>query len=87
MTRHLHSVTAPVAEDLAAQHDALNNPHPCPICGAERDAYCVNTKTGTYLHNRVSHWQRIPRPGGEAVTSTNRAGNRDRNLDEAGGLT
>jgi hypothetical protein len=58
MSRRLHSVTAPVAEDLAAQDDSLDVQ--CPHCGAERDAYCVNPLTGRHLHGRVSHFQRIP---------------------------
>jgi hypothetical protein len=58
MSRRLHSVTAPVAEDLAAQDDSLDVQ--CPHCGAERDAYCTNPLTGKHLHGRVSHFQRIP---------------------------
>jgi hypothetical protein len=58
MTRRLHSVTAPVAEDLAAQDESLAVQ--CPKCGAERDAYCVNPLTdGQHLHGRTSHFQRI----------------------------
>lgn len=59
MTRHLHAVPAPVAEDLAAQDASLDVE--CPLCGAERDAYCVNPLTGKPLRGRVSHWQRIPK--------------------------
>ena len=55
MTRRLHSVTAPVAEDLAAQDDSLDVQ--CPRCGAERDAYCHNTELDNPM--RASHWQRI----------------------------
>lgn len=57
--RRLHSVPAPVAEDLAAQDASLDRS--CPHCKAERDAYCVNPTTGQHLHNRTSHWQRLPR--------------------------
>jgi hypothetical protein len=53
-------VTAPVAEDLAAQDEALG--HDCPQCGALTDTYCVNPLTGRHLHGRVSHWQRLNRP-------------------------
>lgn len=60
MSRRLHSVTAPVAEDLAAQDEALG--HDCPQCGALTDTYCVNPLTGRHLHGRVSHWQRLNRP-------------------------
>jgi hypothetical protein len=56
-TRHLHSVTAPVAEDLAAQDESLGRE--CPQCHAKRDAYCTNPLTGKTLHGRVSHWQRL----------------------------
>lgn len=55
--QHPHAVPAPVAEDLAAQDAALD--HTCPLCSAPPDAYCVNPITGHYLHNRVSHWQRL----------------------------
>jgi hypothetical protein len=60
MNRHLHAVppiTAPVAEDLAAQDEALNRQ--CPLCAVPRDEYCVNPLTGKHLHGNVSHWQRI----------------------------
>lgn len=57
MSRHLHAVTAPVAEDRAAQDESLDVE--CPLCGAGRDAYCVNPLTGRHLHNRISHWQRL----------------------------
>jgi hypothetical protein len=56
--RRLHAVPATVAEDLAAQDASLDEK--CPRCGAERDAYCVNDQTGQHLHNRTSHWQRLP---------------------------
>lgn len=56
MTRHLRSVPATLA-DLAAQ-DASLAVH-CPLCGEAPDAYCINPQTGRYLHNRVSHWQRL----------------------------
>ena len=55
MNRHLHAVTAPAGEDLAA-HDALNVD--CPACGAPVDGYCTNPLTGRHLHGRTSHWQR-----------------------------
>lgn len=70
MTRRLHSVPAPVAEDLAAQDAALGNPDPCPKCGAVRDDYCTNPLAGRYLHNHVSHWQRIPRVSREDPNQT-----------------
>jgi hypothetical protein len=57
VTRRLHSVTAPVAEDLAAQDESLAVQ--CPLCQAPRDAYCTNPLTGRHLHNRISHWQRL----------------------------
>lgn len=57
MNRRLHSVTAPVAEDLAAQDDSLDIQ--CPLCGAARDAYCTSPITDAHLRNRTSHWQRI----------------------------
>lgn len=56
MTRPTY-VPAPTADDLDAQHTSLDVT--CPHCGVERDAYCINQKTGRYLHNRVSHHQRI----------------------------
>lgn len=59
MTRRLHTVTAPIAEDLAAQDAALD--HPCPRCDATKDTYCTNPHTGQNLHHNTSHWQRIPK--------------------------
>ena len=43
--------------DLEAQDAALDVV--CPYCAAERDAYCVSRITGQFLHNRISHPQRI----------------------------
>lgn len=57
MSRRLRSVSAPVAEDLAAQHAALDVP--CPRCAAPVGACCVNTITGAPVHRSVSHWQRL----------------------------
>lgn len=51
----LHSVTSPVAEDLAAQDASLDVQ--CPRCGVERDAYCRNALLGNPM--RASHWQRL----------------------------
>ena len=79
-------VPAPVADDLAAQDAALDNPNPCPVCRAQRDSYCVNPLTGRYLHNRVSHWQRIPRPP-QATDQPKGHGNRGGNLDQDGDWT
>lgn len=78
MTRHLHAVSylpTPVADDLAAQHDALNNPEPCPICAATTGNGCTNPTTGQPLHyGRVTHWQRIPRPPQATDTPTAHGG-------------
>ena len=55
--RRLHSVGDDAAADLEAQDAALDVA--CPLCAAPRDAYCTNPLTGTHLHNRISHWQRL----------------------------
>jgi hypothetical protein len=56
--RRLHSVPSTVADDLAAQDVALDVE--CPLCGADRDAYCTNPLTdGQHLRGRISHWQRL----------------------------
>jgi hypothetical protein len=44
-------------EDVAAQDASVGVQ--CPLCGAERDAYCTSPITGRHLHGRTSHWQRI----------------------------
>lgn len=56
MNRDLHSVPATL-EDVAAQDASLGVP--CPLCGAQRDAYCTSPITGQHLPGRTSHWQRI----------------------------
>lgn len=61
MTRRLHAVPDPVAEDLAAQDSSLDVE--CPRCEAPRDAYCVGTVTGQPM--RASHWQRITAAGAQ----------------------
>lgn len=62
----LHSVTSPVAEDLAAQDASLDVR--CPRCGVERDAYCRNALLGNPM--RASHWQRIHEAAVQAAAST-----------------
>jgi hypothetical protein len=58
VNRDQHSVTVPVTlEDVAAQDASLGAQ--CPLCAAERDAYCVNPITGRHLPGQVSHFQRI----------------------------